>query len=61
MVLEELYVTVIRISRHLARLSGILALLERGEPNPGRLWIRSLFAIHDVEDLIALDLAWVDP
>ena len=56
--LEELYVSVMRILRRLARHSGILALLEKGHPSSARLWLRSLFAIHDVDDMIALDLPW---
>ena len=58
MILETLYVRMMRILRHLARSWGILTLLEKGSPGSARLWLRSLFAIHDVDDLIGLDLPW---
>ena len=40
------------------RRAGLLARLEGAGTSPRRRWLRSLFAIHDIDDMIHLDLAW---
>ncbi|MEL6197438.1 MAG: class I SAM-dependent methyltransferase [Pseudomonadota bacterium] len=37
---------------------GILDALERRRSNRAALWLRSLFSIHDIEDMVHLDLPW---
>lgn len=54
---QDVYVAAWRAARHGAARAGLLARLEE---RPGRAagHARSLFAIHDVADMIHLDLAW---
>jgi hypothetical protein len=55
--LKSFYISVIRsLSRGLRKIR-VLALLERRKGRTA-LWVRSLFSIYDVEDLIHLDLPW---
>jgi len=37
---------------------GVLSLLEKRRQDPRYLWLRSLFAIHDIDDLVKLDVPW---
>jgi hypothetical protein len=52
------YVAVARAARRLARSSGLIAALERRQDRRGALFLRSLFAVHDIEELDRLDLPW---
>jgi hypothetical protein len=52
------YVGLMRLMRGILRVFGILGWLERRSDQRWALWLRSLFAIHDIEDMIALDLPW---
>lgn len=47
-----------RFLRGAAKSSGILRLLERRLHSHNIHWLRSLFAIHDIEDMIMLDVPW---
>lgn len=52
------YVGGMRAARKMLELVGILNYLER-EPVPKtRKWLRSLFSIYDIDDLIYLDMPW---
>lgn len=42
----------------MARTMGLLARLERRRKSRTALWLRSLFAIYDIDDLSGLDLPW---
>jgi hypothetical protein len=44
--------------RRPARRLGILDFLERNRSNRWSLWIRSLFSIYDIDDLVRIDLPW---
>lgn len=58
-VLKRAYVTGIRGLRLAAGKVGLLETLERrGKESKPALWLRSLFAIYDIEDMIVLDLPW---
>jgi len=58
-VLKSAYVALMRLLRRGARKTGLLLLLERSGPNSVTArWLRSLFAIYDIEDMAALDLPW---
>lgn len=52
-----LYVRVWRGLRAIASPIGLLRWLER-QPGDGALWLRSLFAIYDIDDMIRLDIPW---
>ncbi|WP_010139172.1 class I SAM-dependent methyltransferase [Oceanicola sp. S124] len=56
---KRIYVGLARGLGRLLRMFGLLALLERLAPH-ARLahWLRSLFAVHDLEGLVALDVPW---
>ena len=56
-VLRNVYVSGIRKLRLAAGSVGLLRWLERREHVSMR-WLRSLFAIHDIDDLVYLDLPW---
>jgi len=56
-VLKSAYVDLVRLLRIPAAKSGLLSGLERiGVDRRGARWLRSLFAIYDIEDMAALDL-----
>jgi hypothetical protein len=55
---KSAYVLGIRIARVLARRIGLLAVLEREPVTRLRHWVRSLFAIYDLDDMIYLDAPW---
>ena len=57
--LKRAYVASLRAVRPIAAQIGLLDALERrAEASRGALWLRSLFAIYDIEDMAALDLPW---
>lgn len=57
--MRRLYVLVLRGLRLLLRVTGLLALLDRaGRHRAGALWVRSWFAIYDLDDLVRLDVPW---
>jgi hypothetical protein len=47
-----------RAGRSIAKRCGILQLLERRANARTALWLRSLFAIYDLADMVYLDLPW---
>jgi predicted O-methyltransferase YrrM len=58
-VVKRAYVSGVRAVRSLARLTGLLAVLDRwADRSRVGLWLRSLLAIHDVDDLLRLDVPW---
>lgn len=56
--LRRSYVLAMRLARAWGQRSGWLDYLERRQERPAFLYLRSLFAIHDVEDMIGLDTPW---
>jgi hypothetical protein len=52
------YVRLVRGARQLAIASGALDMLDRRRDRRLPLFLRSLFAVHDIEDLGRLDLPW---
>lgn len=52
------YVRLARGARRLASASGALAALERRQDRKLPLFLRSLFAVHDIGELDRLDLPW---
>ena len=52
------YVDSARGARRLAERSGFLRWLDGSLERPGALFVRSLFAVHDIDDLGRLDLPW---
>jgi hypothetical protein len=58
-VLKHAYVAGVRGFRPIAERIGLLGALERRAANSrGARWLRSLFAIYDIEDMAELDLPW---
>lgn len=57
--LKKAYVGGVRMLRPVASATGLLAALERrSNESRSALWLRSLFAIYDIEDMTRLDLPW---
>lgn len=57
--MKRVYVRIVRALRSALRTSGVLGMLDRRVPTSGfALWLRSLFAIYDLEDLAELDVPW---
>ena len=57
--LKRAYVTAVRGFRAVSEKTGLLSSLEkRSAENRSARWLRSLFAIYDIEDMAALDLPW---
>ena len=57
--LKRAYVTAVRGLRAVSEKAGLLSRLEkRSAKNRTARWLRSLFAIYDIEDMAALDLPW---
>lgn len=57
--MKRVYVFVVRSVRSLMVLTGSLALLDRwARRSRTGAWLRSLLAIYDIRDLIALDTPW---
>ena len=57
MILSHLYVKMFRGLRAILRPTGVLGWLEKRKSRGAR-WLRSLFAIYDLDDLIKLNLPW---
>ena len=55
--IRQTYVGAMRKGREVARKTGVLEKLE-ARPTRRNLWLRSLFAIYDFDDLSRLDLPW---
>jgi precorrin-6B methylase 2 len=56
--LKSIYVATVRAVGVGARVTGLIGLLERMGDRRYALWLRSLFAIYDSHQLLALDLPW---
>lgn len=56
--LKSLYVFVMRLLRRFAAATGLLGYLDRNLEKRSILYLRSLFAIYDFEDLAQLDVPW---
>lgn len=57
--LKSGYVTLIKHTKSALRLSGILERLDKkAQHNRGFHYVRSLLAIHDIPDMIGLDVPW---
>jgi len=56
--LKSFYVGTVRGGRNVAARTGLLRTLERRRDSRTALWLRSLFAIYDIDDLSGLDLPW---
>ena len=56
--MKKIYIKIIRNLKLIFRYFKLLKLLEKYSSNPIILYLRSLFAIYDIEDLIFLDLPW---
>ena len=56
--LKNIYVSAIRLVRPLAKKSGLLSALEARSHLRWAHWLRSLAAIHDIDDMISLDVPW---
>jgi hypothetical protein len=54
---KRLYVRLAHASGSLLRATGVLDRLERS-PSRSATWLRSLFAIHDLEEMARLDVPW---
>ncbi|HMR31787.1 MAG TPA: hypothetical protein PKA13_12960 [Geminicoccaceae bacterium] len=57
-VLRRAYVGSIRAVQPVARRVGLISWLERRRDRRPLFWARSLFAIWDIEQMIALDIPW---
>jgi hypothetical protein len=58
MMLKSLYVRTVHGIGAVAGAAGVLAWLERRQDSRTARWARSLFAIHDIDAMVALDLPW---
>lgn len=56
--LRTTYVDAVHGVAEVARSAGLLAWLERRGNSRSARWSRSLFAIYNIDDMIALDLPW---
>lgn len=57
--MKRTYISVVRAVASMLRVLGVLSLLDRLAPRSRvAAWLRSLFAIHDVEQLARLDVPW---
>lgn len=57
--MKRAYVTLMRSLRSLASWLGVLGFLAReSQRSKLALWLRSMFAIHDLDDLVPLDVPW---
>ncbi|MCM0620070.1 class I SAM-dependent methyltransferase [Nocardioides bruguierae] len=57
--MKTLYIRVLRVLRAVLTRLGVVALLERRAPRSRTAtWLLSLLAIHDVDALVRLDVAW---
>jgi len=55
---KPLYVRIARITGAGLKRTGFLAALDRRRDRRWAHWLRSLLAIHDVDEMIALDVPW---
>jgi hypothetical protein len=56
---KTLYVGVLHRARALLAVTGLLGLLDRAaRGSRTALWVRSWFAVHDLDDMVALDTPW---
>lgn len=55
---KQAYIGGVRAARCVARATGVLEALELRRERPIMLWARTLFAIHDAEELVQLDIPW---
>lgn len=57
--MKKIYISVVRAVAGLLRKAGVMTLLDRLAPRSRvAAWLRSLFAIYDVEQLARLDVPW---
>lgn len=57
--MKNVYVALLRALRGLARVTGVLALLDRWAARSRTgLWVRSWFSIYDLDELVAHDVPW---
>lgn len=56
--IKSLYIDTLRTARRGATAVGLLHLLEEHREKRPAIWLRSLFAIYDLEDMVHLDLPW---
>lgn len=57
--MKQVYVAVVRALRAVLRTTGLLRLLDAWSTRSRTgLWVRSLLAIYDVDELVALDTPW---
>ena len=56
--LKSAYVAGARVMRRAAEFTGVKEALDRRRENRTALFLRSLLAIHDIEDMIRLDVPW---
>ena len=57
--IKKAYVGMIRLVGRAVSAIGLLAMLERRKSKRWAHWLLSLFAIHDVDRMIALDVPWL--
>lgn len=57
-IFKNTYVFSIRLMRPVARRLGLLSALETRSDKRWAHWLRSLAAIHDIDDMIYLDVPW---
>lgn len=56
---KQLYVRGVRVARAVAARTGLLRILEvAARRSRTAHWLRTLFAIYDLEDLVGLDVPW---
>jgi hypothetical protein len=56
--IKRLYVSFFRRLRVIANKTGLIDILDAHKNNRILLWLRSLFAIYDVEDMLRLGIPW---
>lgn len=56
--MKGLYIRMMRFLRKIAKLFGLIRFLENRSDKRYFLYLRSLFSIYDIEDMIRLDLPW---
>lgn len=56
--IKQVYVRAVHAVARRTRRWGLLTRIEKNGGSRARLWLRSLFAIHDIDDMLHLDLPW---
>lgn len=57
--MKQIYVRCLRLVAAVLRVVGVLGLLDRRAPRSrAATWVRSLFAIHDIDELARLGVPW---